>query len=260
MKWLAEKIKENPYFALIGWLATIISLVVAIAVPIIQAKRVHLSYSCITNLLVTDRLSEIDDLDIKYKGNTINQLSVTSVEICNTGNATIEDDEVLKKLRIHSTSDNMEVIFATVVSQSYDTNNCRVSYDKGGVTVYFDILEKNEKAVINVYHTGAADTVFIIDGKIKEGAIGLLHYYKNSIVYNTLTAIGIVVLAILLSIVFKIIKAFMIVSKERRILKMKEGFSYYKHKKEYDEYFRKEFLHIVKNSLYVSHKSEEPLL
>ena len=173
MKSIAEKIAQNPYFVIVGWLATVIALLIAIIVPFVQAKKVRLDFSYTSNILVTDKLSEMEGLNISYNGNKINQLAVTSCEIRNTGNVTIEDQSVYDghKLEITSDSEDVDVLFATVVSQSYDTNNVRISYDDKSVRVLFDALEKNDKTVINIYHSGDEHAVFNIDGKIKEGTI-----------------------------------------------------------------------------------------
>lgn len=173
MNKLLDAFTKKPLIIFIGWLATIIALIIAIVVPIIQARKVQLNFSYSSSLLVSDSLSEMEGLDISFQGSKVGRLSVTTCEICNTGNVTIEDSDVYEghKLRVFTGSENAEVLFASVVSQSYDTNNCQLSYDGNSVNVHFDVLEKKEKVVFNIYHTGDADTAFSIEGKIKEGNI-----------------------------------------------------------------------------------------
>ena len=205
MKKLLEAITKNPLFVFVGWLGTMIALILAIVVPIMQARKVQLNFSYTSNLLVSDSLSEMEGLDIRFQGDKVEQLTVTTCEICNTGNVTIEDSDVYEghKLRVFTGSDNAEVLFVSVVSQSYDTNNCQLSYDGNSVNVHFDVLEKKEKVVFNIYHTGAADTAFSIEGKVKEGKI---KYEKSS--FNAMSRISflISIVALIMSLLAPLFK------------------------------------------------------
>ena len=173
MNKLAEKISKNPYFAITGWLLTFIAFIIAIVVPIVQARKVSISFSYTTNLLVTDSLSEVDDLEVSFKGEKINQLSVTSCRLVNDGNVIIEDDDIYPqhKITIQPKSEDTNILFAKVVDESYDTIGSKVSYDEKKATFLFDTMEKGDEVEINIYHTGKADDVFLIDGKIKDGRI-----------------------------------------------------------------------------------------
>lgn len=66
MNSLAEKITKNSYFIIVGWLATVIALILAIIMPFIQAKKICLSFRYYSNPLTIDSLSETEGLDIKY--------------------------------------------------------------------------------------------------------------------------------------------------------------------------------------------------
>ncbi len=188
MKKLAKAVADNPYVTIFIEFITFLGFIAALVIPYIQARKVQLNFSYTSNLLVSDILSEMEGLDISFQGSKVGQLTVTTCEICNTGNTTIEDSDVYEghKLRVFTGSDNAEVLFASVVSQSYDTNNCQLSYDGNSVNVHFDVLEKKEKVVFNIYHTGDADTAFSIEGKIKEGKIREGDSLGQSILSNNL--------------------------------------------------------------------------
>lgn len=173
MNVLAEQIANNPYIVITGWLATIIALLLAIIVPIIQAKKTELSFLSRTNLIVADNLSKIEDLEIRFKGNIVKALSITTFEIRNTGNVTIKKEDVYEghEIKIHTKDDRNEVLFASVVSETSDTNKSQVSYDKNSITLDFGTLEKKEAVVINIYHSGDENTEFSVDGRIRDGKI-----------------------------------------------------------------------------------------
>ena len=182
MNKLLEAFTKNTITVFIGWLATIIALFITVAIPIIQARKIQLGFLYGSNTFVSDSLSKLDGLEVSYRGSKVGRLTITTCLISNTGNVTIEDSDVYEdhKLSVFTESENAEILFASVMSQSSDTNNCQVSYDRNSVNVHFDVLEKNEEVVFNIYHTGEDDTVFSIEGKIKEGKITEGQFFFNS--------------------------------------------------------------------------------
>lgn len=165
---ILHQLSTNPYVTLSGWAATIAALILCIIFYNLQKKRRVISYSYQTNLLVSDKLSEVDDLNIIYKGKAIEKLSITSIEIVNSGNALIEDDDIYpqQKLKIES-EDN--VLFAKRTFQSSETIESDVELQEKEIIIKFKALEKKEKIIINIYHTGNPETKFNVTGKIKDG-------------------------------------------------------------------------------------------
>lgn len=170
---LAEKISQNPYFVIFVGLATIVALIIAIILPIIQRRRKELFFTYTTNVLITDKLSEIEDLNMTFKGAPIDHLSVTSVKVFNSGNITIEESDVYKghELMVVPETPYVTLLFSKVISQSYDTVGCDITIEDNSGHVVFQTFEKGDYAKINIYHTGDENVVFDLKGRIKEGRI-----------------------------------------------------------------------------------------
>lgn len=178
MNEVSELITENPFFNITGWIVGAIALGVAI----ISFKRKQISYQFYTNVLVANKLSNVNGLAITFNNNPVEQLSITSLDIQNTGNVIIEyekDVYVDHKLKIIPTDTTCEILSAIVVSESSDTIKCKLIPDESAaVVVCFDVLEKNDRVSINIYHTGNSNTGFDIGGRIKGGK-KISHNFRN---------------------------------------------------------------------------------
>lgn len=183
----------SQFITLSGWFIGFVSLVYAFA----QRKRKRLCYDYETNVLVTNKLSDIEGIEILLKNEKVNQLSVTSIEITNNGNTIIEDNDVYEghKLRIVPRSDVGDIIYSKLVYESSDYINSSIATNKDSVEFRFNSLEKSDCVVVNVYHTGGKSAVFEIVGKIKEGKI----YSFGATKFDTPPSM-VIILGILLSI------------------------------------------------------------
>lgn len=173
MKSLANLVQKNPYFVVIGWLCTVIAFIIATVAPIIQRRRKVLSCVTSTNVLVSNTLSKVKGISVTYGGTQINQLAVTSMNIYNSGNVTIEDSHLHKnhELMIKVPS-GVKIIDVEITNQSTDTIGCEIkNICDETADVRFQTFEKKDKVTINIYHTGNATTEVLLDGKIKDGRI-----------------------------------------------------------------------------------------
>ena len=170
---LIEGIANNPYLVLAVEVATLIGLIIAIIIPIVQKRKKRLSFSYVTNVLINKKLSEVDDLLISFKGEKIDYLYVTCFIIINNGNVTIESSDVYKghELKISPIETATRVISAKIISQSSDTVNGLLSLDDSNVNVSFQTFEVKDYLSINIYHMGNENTKFTMTGKIKETKI-----------------------------------------------------------------------------------------
>lgn len=160
---------NNPKAAVISFFATIIALVIAIVVPLIQRRRKKLSYTAFSTMLVDDGKSKINGLNIRYKGVDINNLCITKMKIINNGNVLIEgnDFHVNHDLKI-KTEDDITILGVDIISTSVDT--ICPSIDES-LIIHFQAFEKNDWMEVDVYHTGNQKTEVILDGKLKEGNV-----------------------------------------------------------------------------------------
>lgn len=206
---IIQQISNNPYVTLSGWIATIIALVLSITFYFIQKKRKIISYFYKTNILVSEKLTDVEGLNISYGDNSIERLSVTNLEITNGGNIFIDESDIYhkKKLKFVLENKNIRVLFAKITDQSSDTIEGSTELNENEVNINFQALEKNDTIKINVYHTGNTETKFRLIGKIKDGGKiieGKVVKTENSFFskYVAIFAAGVVLSTFILLIVF----------------------------------------------------------
>ena len=182
MEAILSQISANPFFAFIVECATLISLIIAIVVPIIQKKRKVLSVEYDTKALVKGKISEIKGLEILYDNNPIEQLAVTIIRIRNRGNVLIESKDVYQGHELKIMPKEKLKIYDTVVGkQSSDTIECAPKNLNDCVEVHFQAFEINDTVEINVFHNGNENSSFMLEGKIKECKISNFDAYAESV-------------------------------------------------------------------------------
>lgn len=174
METLSNLIQQNPYLVVIGWAATILGLICAVIIPIIQRKRKQLvmSYSVVN--LLNQNVSGLDDLKISYLGVDIEQLTIATIKIKNTGNCIIDYRDIypghdLKITRVNN--DDGQILYSNIVSQSSDTIECKLKTIDNDVYVAFQTFEKKDSITINAYYSGSTHLECKLEGRIREGKI-----------------------------------------------------------------------------------------
>ena len=175
MSFLAEQIENNPYFVVIGWSATVIAFILGIIFFLLQRKHKSISFTYRTIELVSKPpiAPKTEGLSITYNGEKVDNLSVTSCRIFNSGNVLIEEEDLYTNHKLKISPDNpcsKKVLFANIRESSSDTIGSNVDLNHNGeVIVLFQSLEKNECIELDIYHTLDADVKFKLEGKIKNG-------------------------------------------------------------------------------------------
>lgn len=169
---IANWIAENPYLTAAGLLATFLGLIIAIITPIFQRRRKSLFFSYSTTPLVKEDVANIDGIEILFHGSPVEQLSVSSVHIWNGGNTIITPNDFYRGHELELIPpNNISILGIDMLKQSVDTIECEPKCSFSAVSFSFQAFEKKEYVSFNVYHTGNAETVFDLTGKIKEGKI-----------------------------------------------------------------------------------------
>jgi len=127
------------------------------------------SFALRTNNLIRNHISAIDGLEVFYKNQKVNNLSVTKMMFWNNGAETIE--------RQHITRTNPLVIFSEEEIQLLDakvliSNNKASEFsctlqDKNHALIDFEYLDKGQGAIIQIIHTGISNKNIKIAGQIK---------------------------------------------------------------------------------------------
>lgn len=163
-------------YPLISILISLMGILVSIVIAILQRNRRKLVFTYSTNVLVSNKTSQLAGLDVFYKQDRIDQLSVTNIDFRNAGNRIIEKDNFHDGCEITIVPNTeLEILDAKVERQSCNTIGCNLIKNENSINLYFRAIEKEEAVSIIVYHTGDKHTTFEVNGKIKEGDI----FYYN---------------------------------------------------------------------------------
>jgi hypothetical protein len=123
---------------------------------------------------------------VTYAGQQIDDLCVSKFTIWNSGNKTLNrDDMVTSKELTISATDESRILDAELIACSEETNKFSVQIiDKHTAKVLFDYVDKREGAVVQILHTVTNDTLKI-DCKIKGGLP--IKNFVNEIVPNLIS-------------------------------------------------------------------------
>jgi hypothetical protein len=155
-----------------GIIGTILGLVGIITGYIFYRKGLRLrepTVSLKTNNLIQDHVSQLDGLEIRYKGHTVKNLSVTKVVFWNNGAETINNSDIVKAnpLRIGGFND-VQLLDAQVITSNNDSSRIICEFnDDNELLVTFDYLDKGHGAVIQITHTGLSSNDLTVAGQIK---------------------------------------------------------------------------------------------
>lgn len=149
-------------------------------------KRKELSYTISTSQIIKNNNSFQDEIEIMYKGEKFDSLSVSNFTIWNSGNKMIEASDIAltNPLRISATKDAM--ILSAKVVNVVEPSNMLVVADHSSSNkerqISFDYLDSKQGAVIQVLHTGNPESLFL-DCIIKSGKYN--HVEKNRYMVST---------------------------------------------------------------------------
>jgi len=167
---MLESLMNSP----IAWgVLSIITIVSAAYAVICQHKnkeKREFSYIKKSNSLIHKKKSKFKKLAISYDGCKVDSLCVSNFTIWNTGNKTLNKNDMVesKELTITTILRNT-ILDVEIVACSEETNQFSVNViDDHTVKIDFDYVDEKDGVVVQVIHTGNEDSIKI-DCKIKGG-------------------------------------------------------------------------------------------
>lgn len=167
---MLEKLMTSPVAWAVLAASTLISVVLAIVFYLKTKEKKILTYCHRSSSLIRRKKRKFEKLSITYAGEQIDNLSVSRFTIWNSGNKTLNKDDIVatKEVTITALGEN-KILDAELILCSEETNKFSVAItDEHTVKVLFDYIDKREGAVVQILHTGTHDTLSI-DYKIKGG-------------------------------------------------------------------------------------------
>ena len=167
---LVSVINQNPWLILCSLILNPVTIILSIIFFIKNKKTVSIKYCLKNDLLISDFIQKINNLNIDYSGNIIKTLSIAKIAIWNDGNLTINNNDFAKKDNFFISIDNDFEILDTSIIQTINTSNdikVELSNDKKKIAIAFDYLDKKEGFVIQLFHTGTNIKIFNFEGSLK---------------------------------------------------------------------------------------------
>jgi hypothetical protein len=157
---------------------------------IVEKRRKELCWSIDNANLIKGYSSLFEDLEIRYKGKEIENLTVSKIVFWNNGNETIDHTDIAIPLGIFPL-ENTEILDVKILNASSIGNHIRTqSVDNENITrLLFDYLDSQQGAVLQVIHTGISALNVMIYGEIK-GIKQIIYKTKRRDIFSRVARIG----------------------------------------------------------------------
>ncbi len=174
-----QQILENvPLFNLISLLLAIMGIVLAYYFYYKSIKYRAPVYAVRSINIIEDNISRINDLEIKYAGSNVKNLSIARVAFWNFGKETISSEDIasLDPIKIVG-SGSTNFLNVEIIYEKNGANNFMISplvdpkdsnkHLQNELKINFDYFDQNEGVVLQVFHTGKTGDEIRIEGTIK---------------------------------------------------------------------------------------------
>lgn len=123
--------------------------------------------------IISESFQKVGDVEVYYKSNKIESLTITKFAIWNDGNDTIKSNDQANSDKIHIIGkENTKIYKAELIYSSDTINNIHISNaalfetDNDEIRFDFEYLEPKQGGVIKLTHTGESSDSLIISGTI----------------------------------------------------------------------------------------------
>jgi len=166
---LLHYIKEN-IFNLISILIGILGIILA-AVFYFKTRKVKRPvYSLMSFKLLSAELKKVENIEIKYLGKEIKNLTASKFAFWNGGRDTIDNSDIPESSKLTIKAKEDVIIYgAEIIYVSDDANQVQLIKQKGKneFKVLFDYLDYCQGGIIKILHSGDSSNDLIITGKVK---------------------------------------------------------------------------------------------
>ena len=158
----------SPIIGLAGPILAVFSIILAI-IFYRRSQRFKEPSWAIKNLVLIEGYStKISDLEVTFKDQRIENLSVSRIVFWNEGKETIDSKDIAQAnpLRI-STIDKVNILDAKVIANNNPSSQFDVLDDEKVALLKFDYLDHKQGGILQLVHTGNKSTDLILEGDIK---------------------------------------------------------------------------------------------
>lgn len=182
LKWL----NENQWMNLIFLLLALLSILTSIYLFLKSKKRKEPVYDKRSINVISDAIKKHDGIEINYKGEKIENLTITKIAFWNDGNDTIDalDQAPTDKLSI-LIDEGFSILESEVLFQSNQSNNIQIAHTENKIKIIFDYLDAKQGGIIKLIHTGKSSSQINLNGTFK-GSRKLRRVYSRTVNLSTI--------------------------------------------------------------------------
>lgn len=173
---IKELIASNNELLTLGGLIIGLSGIILAIYFFVKSKKIKKKYYQLKSFnLIHESVSDLPDLEVKYKGNVVNNLTITKIAIWNSGNQTINKQDIvdLDPLRIYG-RDGIEIFDIEIIDVVESSNDYKLTKKEDSWNLNFDYVDPNHGCGLVIYHSGKESNDILISGKLKgQGSIEL---------------------------------------------------------------------------------------
>lgn len=176
--------------------------------------RKILIYNISTTTIVSNSISSIKGLNVKYNKNKISDLYTSTITIKNSGNSVIETNDLFSPLCL--ITDGKFFINSINVNTENNTKNVHIIFDhiennaSKKAIIKFDYLPINEIISFTVFHTGQISISGVFkNGKFKYGTIKKAEKESKHSLVNISFILGII-FQIIINIISNFLSSYLI--------------------------------------------------
>ena len=157
-----EELMDNPYAWLILSVCTVFSVIYAIYAGVKGKEKKEISYIVNTHEIVQAGKNMIPEFQISYRGQTIDDLTVTRFAIWNSGNRLLNSNDIVdtKPLSITSNDDGPDILDASIIKRSEESNKFTIDKKSAHCAeLQFDYIDKQDGIIVQILHTGSSKNI-----------------------------------------------------------------------------------------------------
>jgi hypothetical protein len=160
----------DPWLNFLFFLLALAGIALAIIFYYKSQKEKKLVFSTQTFSLVRESLATIKNVEIKYNGSMVRNLSLTKFAVWNSGKEPIKNSDIASTDPLIILSSQKSIIYDYEISYHQEVNNIQIKrIDEKSINILFEYFDFNDGIVLSIYHSGHMSDDLIIQGTIIGG-------------------------------------------------------------------------------------------
>jgi len=154
----------NPMLNFISFLIGVIGIILAFIFYYKSLREKKPTFNMITFGLIDNKLSTINNLEIKYNANLVKNLSLTKVAFWNSGKESIRKSDIATNDQLRIVAKNVIIYGFEIIIYSEVNEIITTLINEELINISFEFLNQNDGIVLNIYHSGNKNEDLKLEG------------------------------------------------------------------------------------------------